>query len=61
MNENEIPPEDIKVCIAPTWEQNTKMLCVILREGTPEGQESAERRLIQMGALLDQLGVQRPW
>ncbi len=59
MNEN--LPEDIKVCIAPTWEQDARERCVILRDGTPDGKEDAQRQILRMARILDQLEVERPW
>lgn len=49
----------IKVCIAPTWEQNAHMLCMILRDGTSCGKASAEAEIVRMGQLLDQMGAKR--
>ena len=61
MNENLPEPDDLpKVTLATTWEQRAQLLCTILRDGTPEGQESAEHRIIQMARILDQMGVQKP-
>lgn len=61
MNENLPEPDDLpKVCIAPTWEQNTMMLCMILRDGSSDGKEHAQREILRMARLLDQMGVQKP-
>ncbi len=49
----------MKVCIAPNWEQTATMLCMILRDGTPQGQHDAQAKVIRMGQLLDQMGAQR--
>ncbi|WP_169306220.1 hypothetical protein [Paracoccus hibiscisoli] len=51
--------QSMKVCIAPNWEQNAVMLCVVLRDGTLKGQSDAQAEIIRMGQLLDQMGAQR--
>lgn len=61
MNENENLPEGIKVCIAPTWEQDARERCLILRNGSPDGKDDAQQHILRMARILDQMGVRTPW
>ncbi|MEO1912064.1 MAG: hypothetical protein ABGX10_16760 [Paracoccus sp. (in: a-proteobacteria)] len=46
--------------IAPNWEQSATLVCIILRDGTPEGKDHAQAEIVRMGQLLDQMGAERP-
>ena len=52
--------QSMKVCIAPNWTDTARMLCMVLRDGTPQGKHDAEAEIVRMGQILDQMGAQKP-
>ncbi len=51
--------QPVTIDIAPNWEQAASMLCVLLKDGTPEGKRQAAEEVKRMGKLLDQLVAER--
>ena len=44
--------------MTPTFEEAVKLCCMVLRDGTPEGQRQATEELMRYGRELDRLKAQ---